>query len=300
MFRSICVVTLLLAGCQKNALEAVDASSAPQRTQAPIDAGVRRPPGALLRDVLLEAFPPASIDVPDDSTLLFRLVDHEIRLSLADLEERCRTEAGCTAGINALVENVRGVVTADGGQRVDATQVLPALRAESWVAEANLTMKDKAPEDFAKNQLVTRSFGGGLAVVYVVRQPLGVRLLQMRDAVSLKRDAKGLDVLAMKNLKDSRSTLPAFDKLENREVWSNRDADGLVSTALLMPAWWADFAKTHPGLLVTAPARGRVFAAAGGQREALDELTTAATTLEKELLMPTVFVWSPKGFTPAP
>jgi uncharacterized protein YtpQ (UPF0354 family) len=128
-----------------------------------------------------------------------------------------------------------------------------------------------------------------------------MRMLQHSDLKDLHLTAPEVGALAKKNLAAMFPTLMPMEEVKRSGVWTNSEDENYASALVVLPELWAPLAKKVDGKLVVAlPARNRVFATGDKAPARVALMAKVAAQMVKEqdhALVPTLFDWSPQGFT---
>jgi hypothetical protein len=262
--------------------------------------------GAQVQAALKLALPGKTVEVVDEHRVSVREGAREAQVGLDNLRQRCPgDEAGCAAAITVAVAQVTAAFEGDRApaRPLEPSAVLPTLKDDAWLQRTDALLQ-RRPERYDDNKLVTRPFGGGLQVVYVVDEPNGQKLLSARDVRPLGLTPDALHALALENLARAFPALTPTEPLGASEVFTNTEDENAAAALLLLPRLWAPLARQVQGRLVVAlPSRNRFFATGDASPERLTRMRRVVATArdgEDHALVETLSVWSETGFTPLP
>jgi uncharacterized protein YtpQ (UPF0354 family) len=248
---------------------------------------------------LLRALPDAQVKIEDPATLKVKLKEHggEFTVSLDNLRLECaKGEGACRDAIDSLVANVKLVSGPQDEMRL--ADVRLTLKDQGWLDEAERRMADVPPEKRAQNELLREPFVGDVSIVYVLDLPRGIRMLQAGDLPKLGVDRTKLAAVARENLKREFVDVTLV-RVEGTDLWTLARTDAYASASLVLVDLWKPYADKLGTLVVSAPARNRVFATGPEKPEqiaALRAATRHAFGVEPHALSGLLLKWTPAGW----
>ena len=254
-----------------------------------------------VRARLVEAMPDAVVTVRDDANLTLKKGDLTVDLGLDNLRAACQRDPdSCAAQIDGLVANAKfnlGQAQSLRGEQVklDPATLRLTLKNRSWLSGTDTMITAKGPAKYEDNRLLSEPLAADVAMVFVLDQPNGMRMLQGADLKKLKLDASQVRELALKNLQEVFPEVKMSEEVSG--LFSNDEGGDYDAALLALPQVWKPLATRLGGkLVVGVPARNRVFAAAPGKIDQLEAATRKAFETMDHPISAAVFDWSESGF----
>jgi uncharacterized protein YtpQ (UPF0354 family) len=248
----------------------------------------------------LERLPNTHVAIVDDSTLRLESGDARGDVSLESTKRECKKgEQACASAIEDLV-NMEQSAAAEAKKPIERANVRLTLKPLDEVLELEASLR-KPGNGVPSDQLVRAPFAGDVVALYVIDMPQQIRILTNNVAKKLGLNRSSLDALAKANLAAGVQG-PNMIPSETPGVWLNADADDYDSALLVLPQRWKALADQVGGsLVVSIPARNRVYAASGkGDLAKLKQLTDTAYASEPHAISRQLFAWSASGFAALP
>ncbi len=281
------VLAVVLAGCPDKA----------EKPAADLTANLAQRLAARVK----QAYPEAKVAVQSEGTVLVKFGEQESVLGLDNIRLRCTTKEACDDALEQSVKNVRAFLQpTDGGkEKLDRSKILLTLKTTDFLSNVDKMMKEKLPEKFAGNRLPRTPFVADLAIVYVLDGETGMRMISQNDLDENALKLDELDALAKKNLAAMFETLTPMEDIA-RGIFTNTQDENYASAMLVLPELWAPLSKKIGApMLVSVPARNRLFAVSGKDEDAVEafkKVTAAALESEDHALSGALLEWTPKGF----
>jgi hypothetical protein len=284
MSRWLLVLVVLIAGCKEK-------SSAPPPPKSGLAERVR--------DKIVATLPDVTATIRDPQTILVTRGDYEVTMNLENLATTCRGgDAVCNDAIAGAIANIK--LADEKAQIVKPEQLVITIKPGQWFLDTDKMLKEKAPEQYAINKLVAQLLPGDLVAVLGADHPNGITMVSAEQLREMKLEEKAAFEQARKNLKATHETLD-LELLQGTPVWTNRTDDNYISATMMLPELWKPLAaKVKGDLLVTFPARNRVFATGTkdpGAQEGISKIANVAFQTEDHPIAPTIFKWSPTSWT---
>lgn len=267
----------------------------------PLAASAAPPLAERVKSAIERDIPGARVKILDPMTLKLASGDFEVSISLENTRLACATESACQPTIDTLVRNIKNAVLRQGAaEEVDASRLLLTLKDTAWVTNTLTMIREKRPDKYEDNRLISEPFVAGLSIVLVVDSPDGMRMLQGVDLPKLGLTAEKAGERARKNLRAMFKKLPAMEQMGDTGVWTNSKDENYASALLVLPELWEPLSKKVDGkLVVAAPSRNRLLAAGDGSRDriqGLSKVVVVSHDQEDHPLTTALLEWTPKGF----
>lgn len=247
-----------------------------------------------------EKLPEAKVAVVSEDEVLVKLGETETTIGLDNIKLSCAaSEDACVRAIEASVGNIK-TLSPKKGEKLDQKQILLTLKTREFLENVDTMMKEKVADKFESNRLARTPLVADLVIVYVLDAPTGMRMLSAGDLKDNELTLEKVDALARANLSAAFAELTPMEEL-GKGMFTNTNDENYASAMLVLPELWAPLSKKMKGgpLLVAVPARNRMFAVSGKDKESVEILklmVAKALETEDHALSGTVLEWTAKGF----
>lgn len=244
-----------------------------------------------MADRFADAMPEKKVTIK--GPLELHVVDYDLRLD--SLWRSCAADrSDCANQVNLYLARLPAIMTELRDVEVKPADIRVVVRGTAYVedvARSTAGMPEAAP--------VVRSVAGDIAMICVVDQPRGFKMLSHADLVKLNLSEDQAIALGLKNVAASLPPLVSVTEDAKQVGFKMASGDFYESSRMLLHDSWAETSKAMGGHLVVAVPQSDMLVYSDGGGNGVTAVGAFARYVVAKAQKPissSVFHWTPTGW----